>query len=382
MDVSVAAFVPNPSDRLTAGWNIHSEKGILIPMSVRIAVAGCTGYAGGEALRLLLQHPQVSIGNLTAKSSAGSLVGEHQPHLRPLAATRVLDTTVEHLAGHDVIFLALPHGASGAIAAQLAKASPDSLLIDLGADHRLESAEAWTAYYGGEHPGTWTYGMPELPLANGLRQREHLRTTRRIAVPGCNVTAVTFALAPGIAAGLIEPTDLVAVLANGVSGAGKALKPHLLASEILGSASPYAVGGSHRHIPEIEQNLGKSRGDAIRISFTPTLVPMSRGILATCTARLAEGADPATVRQAWADAYAGEPFVQLLPEGQWPATATTLGANTALVQVTVDQRAGRLVAVCAIDNLVKGTAGAAVQSMNLALGLPETTGLTSIGVAP
>ncbi len=351
-------------------------------MTFRIAVAGCTGYAGGETLRLLLQHPEVSIGNLTAKSSAGSVLGTHQPHLLPLADVTVLDTSLDTLVGHDVVFLALPHGASGAIAAELAAAAPDALLIDLGADHRLESADAWTAYYGGEHPGTWTYGMPELPLANGRRQRDQLRDTNRIAVPGCNVTAVTFALAPGIAAGLIEPTDLVAVLANGVSGAGKALKPHLLASEIHGSASPYAVGGSHRHIPEIEQNLGRSRGDAIRISFTPTLVPMARGILATCTARLTDAADADAIRGAWADAYADEPFVHLLPQGQWPSTAATLGANTALVQVTVDQRAGRLVAICAIDNLVKGTAGAAVQSMNLALGLPETTGLTTIGVAP
>ena len=351
-------------------------------MTFRIAVSGCTGYAGGEVLRLLLQHPEVEIGSLTAKSSAGSLLGVHQPHLLPLAGVEVLDTTVENLADHDVIFLALPHGTSGEIAAQLAEASPDSLLIDLGADHRLESAAAWTAYYGGQHPGTWTYGMPELPLAGNVRQREALRTTNRIAVPGCNVTAVTFALAPGIAAGLIEPADLVAVLANGVSGAGKALKSNLLASEIHGSASPYGVGGVHRHIPEIEQNLGRSRGDAIRISFTPTLVPMARGILASCTARLVPGTDPAAIRNAWQTAYADEPFVHLLPEGQWPSTASTLGANTALVQVTFDQRAGRVVAICAIDNLVKGTAGAAVQSMNLALGLPETTGLTTIGVAP
>ena len=351
-------------------------------MSVRIAVSGCTGYAGGEVLRLLLQHPDVTIGTLTAKSNAGSLLGAHQPHLLPLAGVEVQDTTVENLAGHEVIFLALPHGTSGEIAARLAEASPESILIDLGADHRLESADAWTTYYGGAHPGTWTYGMPELLLADHQRQRDLLRDTDRIAVPGCNVTSVTFALAPGIATGLIEPTDLVAVLANGASGAGKALRPHLLASEILGSASPYGVGGVHRHIPEIEQNLGRSRGDAIRISFTPTLVPMARGILATCTARLTAGVDPESIRRAWHDAYAAEPFVHLLPEGQWPGTASTLGSNAALVQVAVDQRAGRLVAICAIDNLVKGTAGAAIQSMNLALGLPETTGLTTIGVAP
>lgn len=356
-------------------WHSHS-------VTFSVAVAGATGYAGGETLRILLNHPDATIGALTAKTSAGDRLGTHHPHLLPLAGRLIQDTTVEHLAGHDVICLALPHGASGELAAQLEEASPGSVLVDLGADHRLESAEAWQAYYGGEHPGTWTYGMPELLLADGERQRGRLTTATRIAVPGCNVTAVTLALGPGIAAGVIEPTDLVAVLANGVSGAGKAPKAHLLASEILGGASPYAVGGVHRHIPEIEQNLSKSGRGEIRISFTPTLVPMARGILATCTARLAPGVAAGSVREAWQDAYAAEPFVHLLPEGQWPTTAATLGANTALVQVGVDDRAGRVVAICALDNLVKGTAGAAVQSINLALGLPETTGLTTVGVAP
>lgn len=351
-------------------------------MTFTVAVAGATGYAGGETLRILLNHPDAEIGALTARSSAGDTLGTHHPHLLPLAERTIGATTVEALAGHDVICLALPHGASGEIAAALEVASPGSVLVDLGADHRLESAAAWQAYYGGDHPGTWTYGMPELPLAGGARQREHLAGANRIAVPGCNVTAVTFALAPGIAAGVIEPTDLVAVLANGVSGAGKSLKPHLLGSEILGAASPYAVGGVHRHIPEIEQNLAKSTGAEIRISFTPTLVPMARGILATCTARLAPGVTPAEVRQVWQQAYAGEAFVHLLPEGRWPTTAATLGANTALVAVAVDERAGRAIAICALDNLVKGTAGAAVQSINLALGLPETTGLSTVGVAP
>lgn len=351
-------------------------------MTFSVAVAGATGYAGGETLRILLNHPEAEIGALTAKSSAGDRLGVHHPHLLPLADRVIGDTTAANLAGHDVICLALPHGASGAIAAELELASPGSILVDLGADHRLESAAAWEAYYGGAHPGTWTYGMPELLLAGGARQRDRLTDANRIAVPGCNVTAVTFALAPGIAAGVIDPSDLVAVLANGLSGAGKAAKPHLLASEILGAASPYAVGGVHRHIPEIEQNLTKSTGAEIRISFTPTLVPMARGILATCTARLASGVTADQVRQAWERAYADEPFVHLLPVGQWPTTAATLGANTALIQVTVDERAGRVVAICALDNLVKGTAGAAVQSINLALGLPETAGLATVGVAP
>lgn len=345
---------------------------------IKVAVTGATGYAGGEVLRLLLSHPEVEVGALTAASTAGSRFGQHQPHLLPLADRIVAETTPETLAGHDVVFLALPHGASGAVAAQL---PDDVLVIDCGADHRLESSQDWADYYGGEHAGTWPYGMPEL-ITGSSRQRAALAGARRVAVPGCNVTAVTLGLQPAVAAGLVETTDLVAVLANGYSGAGKSLKTHLLASEGLGAALPYAVGGSHRHIPEIAQNLTKAGAPEVTISFTPTLVPMARGILATATARLTEGIDEAQVRAAYEDAYGDEPFLHLLPEGQWPTTAATLGANTAQIQVAVDERAGRLVTVTAIDNLVKGTAGAAVQSMNLALGLPETTGLTTIGVAP
>ncbi|GAA3215451.1 N-acetyl-gamma-glutamyl-phosphate reductase [Oerskovia jenensis] len=358
-------------------------------MTITVAVAGASGYAGGEMLRLLVGHPEVEIGALTAHSNAGSLLGLHQPHLRSLADRVLLPTSVEHLVGHDVVVLALPHGASGEIAAQL---PADVLVLDLGADHRLASAADWTAFYGSEHAGTWPYGLPELLITEQTgagveytKQREVLAGARRIAVPGCNVTAVTLGLQPGIAAGLLSPVDVVAVLANGYSGAGKSLKTHLLASEALGSAQPYAVGGSHRHIPEIAQNLRSAGADEVTISFTPTLVPMARGILATATARLAPGHEDLSVdalRQAYEQAYVGEPFVELLPEGQWPTTAMTLGANTALVQVAIDRAAGRVVTVTAIDNLVKGTAGGAVQSMNIALGLPQTLGLTTEGVAP
>lgn len=347
-------------------------------MTVRVAVAGASGYAGGEVLRLLLGHPEVEIGALTAHSSAGQRMGEHHPHLRPLSDRVLEPTDATRLSGHDVVVLALPHATSGPIAAEI---GDDALVLDCGADHRLEDAEAWTAFYGTEHAGTWPYGLPEL-LTGGGRQRDVLSGVRRIAVPGCNVTAVTLGIQPGIAAGLVDPTGIVAVLANGYSGAGKALKPHLLAAEGIGSAAPYAVGGVHRHIPEVEQNLRAAGADEVRVSFTPVLVPMSRGILATTTAPLAAGADASAVRAAWQDAYADETFVELLPEGQWPTTAATVGANTALVQVAVDHRAGAVVTVTALDNLVKGTAGAAVQSMNLALGYPEGLGLTTVGVAP
>lgn len=342
------------------------------------AVAGASGYAGGEVLRLLSNHPNIEIGAVTAASSAGSRLGEHQPHLVGLADRVIEPTDASTLGGHDIVFLGLPHGESGKVAAAL---GDDVIVVDCGADHRLESADDWVAFYGNEHAGTWPYGLPEL-FVGGAKQRDHLKSVNRIAVPGCNVTAVTLGLQPAVEAGIIETTDLVAVLANGYSGAGKAAKPHLLASEALGNAVPYAVGGTHRHIPEIGQNLRKAGADEVTISFTPTLVPMARGILATSTARIKPGVDAAQVRAVYEAAYGDETFVRLLPEGLWPTTAATLGSNTAHVQVTLDPSVGRLVAVSAIDNLVKGTAGGAIQSMNIALGLPETTGLPTDGVAP
>ena len=347
-------------------------------MTISVAVAGASGYVGGEVLRVFSAHPDVEFGALTAHSSVGDRLGVHHPHLLPLAGRYLADTTAQTLAGHDVVVLALPHGKSAEIAAQL---SPETLVIDCGADYRLADPDAWSAYYGGEHAGTWPYGLPELITSSG-RQRAHLKGVKRIAVPGCNVTAVTLALQPGVASGVVNPHDIVAVLANGYSGAGKKLEAAYLASEALGAAVPYAVGGSHRHIPEIIQNLESVGAEGVRISFTPVLVPMARGILATVTAPLAEGVNVEAVRAAWEEAYANEPFVHLLPQDQWPTTAATLGANTAIMQVAVDGKAGRVVVVCAIDNLVKGTAGAALQSMNIALDFPETTGLSLYGIAP
>jgi N-acetyl-gamma-glutamyl-phosphate reductase len=348
-------------------------------MGISVAVAGASGYAGGELLRLLIGHPEVTVGAVTAAANAGTPLGEHQPHLVPLADRVLEPTTPDTLAGHDVVLLALPHGASGPIAAAL---PPDVVVVDCGADHRLTDAAAWTEFYGGDHAGAWPYGLPELPHADGSRQREVISGARRIAVPGCYPTAASLALAPGFAAGLLEPDDVVIVAASGTSGAGRAVKPHLLGSEVMGSMTPYGVGGVHRHTPEIEQNLSLSAGEPVRVSFTPTLAPMARGILATCTARLRPGVTAAAVRTAWESAYAAEPFVHLLPEGRWPRTADTLAANTVHVQIAVDGRAGRVVAVTTEDNLTKGTAGGALQCVNLALDLPESLGLPVAGVAP
>ena len=342
-------------------------------MSTRVAVAGASGYAGGELLRHLLAHPEVEIGALTGASNAGQLLGGLQPHLVPLADRVLEPTDLDTLGGHDVVFLALPHGQSGAIAAQL---GDDVVVIDCGADFRLADAALWERFYGGEHAGTWPYGLPELP-----GQRASLGGARRIAVPGCYPTVSTLAMVPAIAAGLVEP-DVSVVAASGTSGAGKAAKPHLLGSEIMGNASAYGVGGGHRHTPEIVQNLsGLGRGD-VRVSFTPLLVPMSRGILATCSAPLRGEITAEDAHAAYVAAYADEPFVHVLPPGQWPQTQSVTGSNAVHLQVTVDEAAGRLVAVGAVDNLAKGTAGAAVQCMNLALGLDEGLGLTTVGVAP
>nr|WP_108871626.1 N-acetyl-gamma-glutamyl-phosphate reductase [Tessaracoccus timonensis] len=341
-------------------------------MTYNVAVAGCTGYAGGELLRLLLVHPEVKIGALTGHSSAGDKLGAHQPHLSPLVDRVVEPMSADTLAGHDVVFFALPHGESAAIAAQL---GDDALLIDCGADYRLRDADAWTQFYGSEHAGTWPYGLPEL-----TGQRAELRGARRIAVPGCYPTATTLALMPAVVANLVDASQVVVVAASGLSGAGKAPKPHLIGAETMGNATCYGVGGTHRHTPEITQNLASLTEQHVGVSFTPLLVPMPRGILATCSAPLV--GEAADVRAAYQAHYDEEPFVHLLPEGQWPATAAVLGSNNATVQVTVDPAAGRLIAVAAIDNLTKGTAGGAIQSMNLALGLPEATGLSSIGVAP
>ncbi|GAA1374876.1 N-acetyl-gamma-glutamyl-phosphate reductase [Streptomyces beijiangensis] len=342
-------------------------------MTVRAAVAGASGYAGGELLRLLLAHPEVEIGALTGHSSAGQPLGTVQPHLAALAEREVRPTTADALRGHDVVFLALPHGRSAAVARQLGE---ETLVIDCGADFRLADAGDWETFYGSPHAGTWPYGLPELPGARAL-----LAGARRIAVPGCYPTAVTLALFPAYAAGLAGP-EAVVVAASGTSGAGRTPRADLLGAEVMGSMRPYGVGGGHRHTPEMVQNLSAVAGRRVAVSFTPTLAPMPRGILATCSAAALPGVGAHDVRAAYEKALSDEPFARLLPEGQWPSTSAVYGSNAAHIQVTLDASVGRIIAVSAIDNLTKGTAGGAVQSMNTALGLPEGLGLSTNGVAP
>ena len=358
-----------------------------------VAVAGASGYAGSEMIRLLAAHPAFQVCTVTGHGSAGRLLGEFSPNLpESLASMQIQDTDPEILAGHDLVVLALPHGASGPLAEQL---DPQSLMVDLGADHRLEDPGDWQDYYGGPFSSPWTYGMPELLNPGGGRQRELLGQTRRIAGPGCNVTAVTLAFQPALSAGLVQTDDLVADLAVGYSGAGRSGgRMDLLAAQAINSAHPYSVGGTHRHIPEVLQNLRKAAAvdpsfaesqEPIRLGLTPILVPMSRGILAVVSAKLSargRSMGMADIRAVWEGIYAEEPFVDLLPEGKLPSTADVYGSNRAQIQVAVDQRADRLYAFAAIDNLTRGTAGQALQAVNLALGLPEETGLTTIGVAP
>jgi N-acetyl-gamma-glutamyl-phosphate reductase len=340
-----------------------------------VAIAGASGYVGGELLRLVAAHPELQLVAATANSNAGATIGSLHPHLLQYSDLIFQETTAEALSGADIVFLALPHTTSAEVAAWLRE---DQIVLDCGADFRLESTEQWVKFYGTEHQGTWTYGMPELVLSDGTKQRELLRGTKRIAVPGCNVTAITLALAPLAQAGVIELDDIVSVLSVGTSGAGRTPKAELLASELSGSANAYGVGGVHRHTPEIEQNLSKASGSAVTVSFTPVLVPMSRGILAVNTATLNTG----DARKALEAAYEGETFVKVLPAGEFPATSSTVGVNTCLIGVAVDEHANRVVVVSAIDNLVKGTAGAAIQSLNIAIGFAEDTGLSVNGVAP
>lgn len=360
-------------------------------MGIRVAVAGASGYAGGELLRLLAGHPDLEIGAVTGASSVGKQVTEVHPSLigHPAFDGRTFEPAdPDLLTAAELIFMALPHGESAALAARL----PETRVVDLSADFRLGDEAAWQRFYGTDYAGRWAYGLPELP---GARQR--IAAATQVAAPGCYATASILALAPLLAAGLADPSDIVIVAASGTSGAGRSPRPDLLASEVMGSMSAYKVGGTHRHTPEIEQALAEvletshpERSGATAqplISFTPLLAPMPRGILATCTARLTPGAaggedSGEALREALAGVYASSPFVHVLPVGQWPVTGAVSGSNGAHLQVTADTRAGRAVAVSAIDNLGKGAAGQAVQIANLMLGLPETAGLTTHGVAP
>jgi N-acetyl-gamma-glutamyl-phosphate reductase len=345
--------------------------------AITAGVLGASGYAGAELLRLLARHPDLRVSWAAGDSSAGEPVAARYPGLTHAYGDLAFCTVDEGLAkGADVLFAALPHGRAAALAARLGAAA--GLMVDLSADFRLHDPAAYPAWYGADHPspaelGAWPYGLPEL-------HRDELRGARRVAVPGCYPTAALLALAPLLAAGLVEPDGIVVDAKSGLTGAGRSLTDAYLYAQANESVTPYGVG-RHRHTPEIEQELGRAAGRAVTVVFTPHLVPMSRGLLATCYATPAAGVDAAALAAGHARAYQGEPFVDVLPAGAWPATravATTNRAQVAAVLV----RGGRVVAAAAIDNLGKGAAGQAVQCANLALGLPETAGLDLVPPGP
>jgi N-acetyl-gamma-glutamyl-phosphate reductase len=330
-------------------------------MGISVAVAGASGYAGGELLRLLAGHPDLEIAAVSAGSSAGKPITQIHPNLigHPRFDGKNFDVTdAEAMAGAELIFMALPHGEAAALASRL----PNARIVDLSADFRLGDEDAWHQFYGSvPYAGRWAYGLPELPGG-----RDKIKAARTVAAPGCYATTSILALAPLLNAGLVEPDDIVIVAASGTTGAGRSLRSDLLASEIMGSMSAYKVGGSHRHTPEIEQALTEvlkhqtqtdspertvASPSSVTLSFTPTLAPMPRGILATATAKLAPGLaghpDVDTVlRQAFADSYGGGPFVHLLAPGQWPVTGAVAGSNGAHVQVAADRHAGRAARPC------------------------------------
>ncbi len=352
---------------------------------VRVAIVGASGYTGAELCRLLIGHPRVELAVVMAKRAAGQRLADVFPHLRGVVDLPVEAFDADQVAARaDVAFAALPHGESAVVVAALRARGVTTL--DLSADFRLHDAATWATWYGAgdhlAHPAAAllpqaVYGLPE-------RHRAALRGAGLVAVPGCYPTATILAIAPLLAAGLVSPAGLVVDAKSGASGAGRSpgLATHL--PEAAEGVRAYKPGGTHRHTPEIEQELALASGHAaLALTFTPHLLPMSRGILTCVYAAPTDPARPAAAyREALIAAYAGEPFVDVLPDGALPDTAHVRGSNRAHVQVVVDARARRVLALAAIDNLVKGASGQAVQCLNAVLGWPETLGLTGAPVFP
>ncbi len=337
---------------------------------MKTAIVGASGYAGTELLRLLLEHPNFEPTVITAHSNAGELITSGAPQLAKLGDRRFETFNLAKVNECDLVFLALPHGESAALIAQL---DPDLKVVDLGADFRLTSAEKWAQYYGGTHAGTWTYGLPELP-----GKREVIAKSIRVANPGCYATSISLAIAPALE--LIDIQDIVVVAASGTTGAGRSAKVNLLGSEVMGSLSSYKFGGVHQHTPEVEEALTHIVGGDVKISFTPILAPMPRGILSTVTAKLTLSATTETMHALYTKVYAADEFVTVLPLGQMPKTNSVIGSNHVHLQVAVDSHTNRLIISAAIDNLGKGAAGQAIQNANLICGLPENTGLATLGL--
>ena len=343
-------------------------------MAQKVGVVGASGYAGGELLRLLSAHPEFDVEVLAAGSQAGQLVVTVHPQLSGYANAVFGSVDVDQLNQLDLVFVAIPHGESAHLSAQL---DDNVKVVDLGADHRLQNPAAWDTYYGsGEMAKPWVYGLPELP-----GKREQIANATHIANPGCYATAIELAFAPLINNSLIETDDLVVVAASGTSGAGRKATANLLATEVMGSMSAYKVGGLHQHTAEIEQELAAQAGESVTLSMTPLLAPMPRGILATCTATAKGGVTQAEIDAALQATYDSEPFVQVLTQ-TWPTTAAVSGSNNVQLRAVLDEHSNRITVISSEDNLVKGAAGQAIQNANLMCGFDDTAGLSAFGVAP
>ena len=337
---------------------------------MKTAIVGASGYAGTELLRLLLEHPKFEVSVITAHSNAGELISSVAPQLSKLGDRRFEKFDLTKVNACEIVFLALPHGESAALIAQL---DPSIKIVDLGADFRLTSANQWVKYYGGAHAGTWTYGLPELP-----GKRDQIKKATRVANPGCYATSISLAITPAL--GLVDSSDIVVVAASGTTGAGRSAKVNLIGSEVMGSLSSYKFGGVHQHTPEIEEALTQVAGSEVKISFTPILAPMPRGILSTVTAKLTASATTESMHELYTKSYINDEFVTVLPLGQMPKTNSVIGSNHVHLQVAVDTHTNRLVVSAAIDNLGKGAAGQAIQNANLICGFAENSGLQILGL--
>ena len=337
---------------------------------MKIGLVGGSGYAGGELLRLLALHPHFSVTAISAHSNAGEEITSIHPQLQSYAGRKFTAFSVADFQECELVFLALPHGESAKIIAQL----PETIkIVDLGADFRLKSEDSWNKYYGGAYAGSWTYGMPDLP-----GKAAEIKSSTRVANPGCYATSIALGTAP--AATFADLSDVVVVAASGTTGAGRAAKINLIASEVAGSLTSYKFGGVHQHTPEIEETLTAMSGQKARVSFTPILAPMPRGILSTITVKLTKVISIAEVREHYEVYFAESTFVHLLPEGQMPKTASVLGSNFAQIQVAIDEHTNRLVISVAIDNLGKGAAAQALHNANLIAGFDATAGLLGNGL--
>ena len=340
---------------------------------MNIGVIGASGYAGGELLRILASHPDFIPVAISAHSHAGDLVTQVHPQLTTYAEIRFSEYSADLFADCELIFLALPHGQSAKAVREILALRPTMKFVDLGADYRLEDAAAWDKYYGGDHAGHWVYGLPEI---HGVKAQ--VQSSALIANPGCYATAIALATAPLATFAALD--DVVVVAASGTSGAGRSAKNHLLASAIMGSMTSYKFAGAHQHTPEIEQLLSKISASDVRVSFTPLLAPMTRGILATVTVKLNDFISTDELRSHFVTYFKGAEFVTVLTEGQMPQTNSVFASNSAHIQVGVDVHTKRAVVSIAIDNLGKGAAGQAIQNANLMCGYSENSGLSAQGI--